>query len=476
MQLTATPQQIMLDTIVRFAPSPQKTYTLTGQNLTTSTVTITAPIGAEIATTPNGQFSTTLELPVTNGSLSATSIFVRLNSANARTVSGDAITHRAGSTSASVQVFGVVQRPPAQLTATPQQISLDTITHFDSSPQKTYTVAGANLTAPVIITAPEGVLLFNTATSTWVRSLTLATSATGSVMQTISVRLDSSEFRSIVNQEITHQSIGTQATVRVSGAVIPLFLPMGAETTLELRLVAQRRPMLLRDTARVQLWLKDSRLLTPRLIGRFVKNLRATVRIDTNNFNIVGIAAPATSRARFETAPQLPRSSTFTTLLIDRIDTTATREMLLAELLLQAAVGAVTTNTVRAAQPTEWLGNTAANTARITWGVDSLHLEIRPLFAPRRQTALAAVSAPNPSDGEVELQYTLSPAAQGVETLTLLVSDVAGRVVLQKEIGTRNTGIGQRETVNLRGLAAGSYRLQLISSSEVLLGRVDIVR
>jgi hypothetical protein len=295
-------------------------------------------------------------------------------------------------------------------------------------------------------------------------------------MQTLAVRLDSSGLRGIVNQEITHTSIGTQASVRVSGAVVPLFLPEGAETTLEMRLLAPRRPMLLRDTARVQLWLKDSRLLAPRLIGRFLRNLRVTFRLDTNNFNIIGVTSPASTRVRFETAPQLPRTSPFTTLLVERRDTTTTRELLLAELLLQAAIGATATNTLRAAQPTEWTGNTPSNTPRITWGADSLRLEILPLFAPRRQTTFTAVAAPNPSDGEVELHYTLSPTTQGVETLTLIVSDMAGRTLQRRELGERKTGEAQRETVNVRGLAAGSYQLQLLSSSEILLGRVDIVR
>ena len=379
----------------------------------------------------------------------------------------------------------IVQRPPAQisatpqLSATPQQILLDTIVHFDPSPQRTYTVTGANLSAPVIITAPEGILLFSATTGTWTRTLTLPTSATGSVMQTVAVRLDSSQIRSIVNQEITNVSAGVQAFVRVSGAVVPLFLPDGAETTLELRLAQPlRSPFLIRDTARVQVWLKDSRLLTPRLIGRFAKKLHITLRLDTNNFNIVGVTAPASTRASFDTIAsprRLPRTSPFTTLLIDRIDTTM-RELLLAELLLQAAVGATTTNTLRAAQPTTWLGNTPANTARITWGVDSLRLEIRPLFAPRRQTAFVAVAAPNPSNGEIELHYTLSPATQETVPLTLLISDMAGRVLQSVELGERKVGEAQRETVHLRGLAAGTYRIVLVSPLETLFGRVDIVR
>jgi hypothetical protein len=208
------------------------------------------------------------------------------------------------------------------------------------------------------------------------------------------------------------------------------------------------------------------------------KKLHITLRLDTNNFNIVGVTAPASTRASFDTIAsprRLPRTSPFTTLLIDRIDTTM-RELLLAELLLQAAVGATTTNTLRAAQPTTWLGNTPANTARITWGVDSLRLEIRPLFAPRRQAAFVAVAAPNPSNGEIELHYTLSPATQETVPLTLLISDMAGRVLQSVELGERKVGEAQRETVHLRGLAAGTYRIVLVSPLETLFGRVDIVR
>ncbi len=453
----------------------QRSYTITGTNLS-ETLVITAPDGMQLFDTVSRSWQQTLRFPLALMPFAAnfrTTLQARMDSSRLGTIAAP-ILHRSGSAQVSVGVSGAVIPLPELQVSRQSLPAFPDVILGDPALTQQYSVSGTNLAAPVAITAPEGILLFNAATSTWTRTLTFAPSQAGSLMQTISVRLDSSQIRSIVNQEIIHQSTGTQATVRVSGAVVPLFLPMGAETTLELRLAMPRQtPFLIRDTARVQLWLKESRLLTPRLIARFVKNLRVTLKLDTNNFNVVGFATPASIRAVSQPSP---RTSSLTTFTIERIDTSTTREMLLAELLLQAAVGATTTNTIRTAQPTEWLGNATANTTRITWATDSLRLEIRPLFAPRRQNSLAAVVAPNPSSGEVELRYTLSPTMQGAEPLTLVVSDMAGRVVHEQELGKRKTGEAQRETVLLRGLAAASYQVMLVAPSEVLHGRVDIVR
>jgi photosystem II stability/assembly factor-like uncharacterized protein len=479
-QLITDSNRIEFGTILVGTTTNIRSYILSGRNLTTSTVTIVAPqTGVEISTSPNGQFSTTLELPVNIGTLQATTIFVRLNTSTARTVSGDVIAHRAGSTSASVSVFGMVQRLPERLSVSRPSVALDTIIHFDPSPPQTYLVTGANLIAPVVVTAPEGVLLFSTTTGTWTRTLVLPTSATGSLTQTIAVRLDSSVLRTLLPSAlIQHVSGSTSAFVQVSGAVVQLFLPAGAETTLELRLVAPRSLLLIRDTAHMQLWLKDSRLFTPRLIGRFMRTLRATVRIDTNNLAILGVVPGSGTRASLVSQlPQVPRTPSPLELSVVRVDTLTTSNMLLAEIIVMATLGETTNNTIRLTQPTEWRASDGnASNARVIWSSDSLRIEIAPLVKPRPRSAFTAIVAPNPSNGAVQLHYTRSTDASNSEPLTLIVSDMVGSILQHTELGLRKGNTPYQETVRLTGFAAGAYRVLLVSPSEVIVGRMDIVK
>ncbi len=470
----------------------QRSYTVTGTNLS-ETLIITAPDGVLLFDTVSNSWQQTLRFPLSLTPFTAnfhTTLQARMDSSQVRNIAAT-ILHRSGtaqaSTQATLSVSGaVIPRPLVQVS--PQSLTFADVVINTPAQQQQYTIAGTNLPAPVIVTAPDGILLWNTATASWVQTLTIATNASGSVAQTIAVRLDSSRVRTFSAEAISHScchsssmQIVAEAFVQVRGAVVPLFLPANTETQLEMRLLSPRQPMLIRDTARVQLWLKDIRLtstpsLRPRIIGQFLRNLRATLRLDTNNMAILGVVSGTGTRARLETAPQVPRTSALTTILIERTDTTSTSNMLLAELLLQATVSATTTNTIRAAEPTAWLDSRLnVAPAQVSWQPDFLNVSIRPLFAPRRTTTLAAVIAPNPSEGAIELRYKVEDS--GLEKyvpLTLVVSDMAGRVVLSTELGLRKTGEMQQERINLHRLPVGVYQILIHAPNETINGRVEI--
>jgi hypothetical protein len=455
-------------------------YTLTGSNLL-EPVVITAPAGVLLFNPANGAWTNSLTLTPNAGSLMQT-VRVGIDSSQVRPVNGTILNVSAsslgaiGSTQASVIVTGNII-PLPQLTATPlQPENLDTIIHFDPSRGGVYTLTGSFLDAPVSVSAPQGILLFDQTNKTWTQALTLQPDADGSLMQTVSVRLDSSRLGP-VRDSIRNVSGATSASVSVRGTVVPLTLPSGAETTLELRFVGQQ-PLRLRDTARVQIWLKDSRLLTPRLVGRFLRTLRVTVRIDTNNLAVLDISS-LTPRARIESPQRVPANTPLYTILAERPDTISTGNLLLAEMTVLATLGATTTNTIRIADPMQWLGSdgsiTPASAVRILREPESVAVQIRPLFLRRSSTI--AVVAPNPSSDAMQLLYTLSSEnGTDASAVTLTISDAAGRTVKRVELGARQTGVAQQETVRLGDLPTGAYLLMLLTPSETLPCRLDVVR
>jgi hypothetical protein len=88
-------------------PSAEQSYTVSGTNLT-SGIVITAPADFEISTTSGGPFTTSVTLPQADGSVSTTTIYVRLTGSNAGAYSGN-ITHTStGATTKNVAASGTV--------------------------------------------------------------------------------------------------------------------------------------------------------------------------------------------------------------------------------------------------------------------------------------------------------------------------------------------------------------------------------
>jgi hypothetical protein len=53
---------------------------------------------------------------------------------------------------------------------------------------------------------------------------------------------------------------------------------------------------------------------------------------------------------------------------------------------------------------------------------------------------------------------------------------MVGSILQHTELGLRKGNTPYQETVRLTGFAAGAYRVLLVSPSEVIVGRMDIVK
>ncbi len=108
---SATPTIITTGTLTAFSsqpgvPSTAQTYTVSGSNLTAD-ISISAPAGFELST-DGANYDSGLTLPQSGGSVPATTVYVRLNSATEGALSGDIAHTSAGATTKNVAASGAV--------------------------------------------------------------------------------------------------------------------------------------------------------------------------------------------------------------------------------------------------------------------------------------------------------------------------------------------------------------------------------
>ncbi|MES2767485.1 MAG: hypothetical protein V4642_16545 [Bacteroidota bacterium] len=195
--------------------SSEQSYTVSGSGLT-GNITVNAPTGYEIATTSGGTFGTSLTLTQTSGSVSSTTIFVRMTGATAGIISGD-ITHAAsgGATTQNKAVTGTV----GMVTISAASLSAFSTSQGSTSSQQSYTVSGSGLTGDITVTAPTGYEISTTTGGTFTSSVAL-TPTSGSVSSTtIFVRMTGATAGT-PSGNITNASTGaTTKNVAVTGSV-----------------------------------------------------------------------------------------------------------------------------------------------------------------------------------------------------------------------------------------------------------------
>ena len=192
-------------------------YSVTGTNLGVTPITVTpSSVLLEIGT--NGtDFTNSLSLPAVGGVLS-NNVYVRVAATNVVTNYSDTISHVSGSASNSLAVSGSITAPVPVLAVSTNALSGFTTTTNVASAAQTFTVTGSNLTTNVTVGAPTGFQVANDGT-TWGTNTTL-TPVSGSVSNTISVRLGASSVSGFFSGNVTVASTGaTQRTVAVSGSV-----------------------------------------------------------------------------------------------------------------------------------------------------------------------------------------------------------------------------------------------------------------
>ncbi len=195
-------------------PSLEQSYTVSGLYLTNN-LDITPPAGFELSLTSGSGFSSTpiSLVPDVNGTVAATTIYVRFNPPGVGTYGGD-ITHVSSpATTKNVAVTG---------SSVPTITTTGTLAAFSSapgvpSPEQSYTVSGVNLTADIVITAPADFQLSLTSGGTFGSSVSLSPTSGVVGATPIYVRFDRAT-EGTSNGNITHTSTGaTQVDVAVSG-------------------------------------------------------------------------------------------------------------------------------------------------------------------------------------------------------------------------------------------------------------------
>lgn len=199
-------------------PSAAQTYTIAGTNLT-NTITITPAANYQVSSNGGTTWSSSaITLTPVSGTVASTTISVRLNASAAGSYSGNIANATTGANTVNVAVAGTTVLQPAITTN-------GTLTAFSQtlgnpSAVKTYTVAGANLTGNVVITAPANYEVSTDGTN-WSPSVILNQSGGTVASTTISVRLNANAAGSY-SGNITHASAGANTvTVAVSGTAVP---------------------------------------------------------------------------------------------------------------------------------------------------------------------------------------------------------------------------------------------------------------
>ncbi len=193
-----------------------QSYTVSGANLTSS-VTVSAPADFQISE-DNANFTNTLSLPPSAGSLDNKMLFVRLaTNAPVGAKSGTVAHTGGGAISRNVSVAGTVIQP--QLSISGNSLSGFNTRVGVASASQSYTISGTELTGGITVTAPLGFEL-STDNTIFSGSLLLIPAAGTLSSQTIYVRVGSVASEGALTGSITHvggdaisQNLGLTGTV-----------------------------------------------------------------------------------------------------------------------------------------------------------------------------------------------------------------------------------------------------------------------
>ncbi|MCK9310012.1 MAG: lamin tail domain-containing protein, partial [Candidatus Cloacimonetes bacterium] len=208
-------------------PSAAQTYTVGGSNLTAN-IAIAAVTGFEYST-DGTNYSSTLSLAPTTGTVATTTIYVRLTGAIAGTPSGNIAHTSTGATLVNVAVSGTVTAPTPTITLSPAALNAFSAYVGTPSAPQTYTVAGVYLTANISIAAVSG-FEYSTNGTSFSSTLSLTPTSGTVATTTIYVRLTGTTLGDY-SGTIVHTSTGaTQQDKAVTGSVTAV---PAAETFLE---------------------------------------------------------------------------------------------------------------------------------------------------------------------------------------------------------------------------------------------------
>ncbi|MDZ7822016.1 MAG: hypothetical protein U5N26_09505 [Candidatus Marinimicrobia bacterium] len=202
----------------------KQSFTVSGQYLTDD-ITLTPPASYEISVTSGSGFASSLTLTPSGGTVSSTTIYVRLRSGLSEgSYNGEDITiSTAGTSDQTVTCSGdVIEYPSPSMTVSQVSLSgFNYITGSGPSSEQTFTVGGQALTSNISLLAPDNYEISATSGSGFGSSFTLTKSGGTVNSTTIYVRLRSGlSAGSYDGEDITISTDGaSDKTVTCSGVV-----------------------------------------------------------------------------------------------------------------------------------------------------------------------------------------------------------------------------------------------------------------
>ena len=199
-----------------------ETYDVSGKNLTANVI-LTAPTDVELSSNSGTNWSTTLTLTPTTGTLASTAVEARIQAAApVGSISGSITNASTGATTEDVTVSGKVNptAPTIDLSAT--TLNLGTAVTGTAGTPEDYNIGGTNLTANVVITAPTGVELSSNSGTSWSTTLTLSPTSGSLASTQIDARIQAAASIGSISGSITNVSTGaTTQDITVTGLVNP---------------------------------------------------------------------------------------------------------------------------------------------------------------------------------------------------------------------------------------------------------------
>ncbi len=155
--IVANPTALSNFTQLIGSPSDEQSFVVSASNLT-GDLSIQAPTGYQISLTSGGMdWESILSLSPNAGTIAATTIYVRLNSAVAGDYNGNIVLSSAGATTVNVALSGVSSLAPfPQITVAPTGLSGFEQILGTPSAEQTIAVSGINLNDDITATAPTG--------------------------------------------------------------------------------------------------------------------------------------------------------------------------------------------------------------------------------------------------------------------------------------------------------------------------------
>jgi hypothetical protein len=221
--------------VISFAGAPSALSTSVGSASTTSSfsvsgadmtagITVTAPTGFEVSTSSNASFSSNITVG-TSGTINSTPVYVRIPaSASSGNYTGNITLSSTGAESKNISVTGTVTAPTPVISVSGSLSALNT-TYGTASSTSNFTISGANMTAPVTVTAPEGFEVSTSSNSEFANSINVPASGT-LANTTIHVRLSPTADAGTYSGNISLTSTGAiEQTIAIDDSKIDKATP-----------------------------------------------------------------------------------------------------------------------------------------------------------------------------------------------------------------------------------------------------------